>query len=189
MKRQRSQGSPVTERTGELPGSAAPVPVEPAMSAEASAYERRHRAAGWWGLLVFLALGVLLEALHAFKVAGYVGGAGQVRRWMWALAHTHGTLVALVHLAMAAELRAPGRFSTGLRSASVPLLGAGCLLPSGFFLGGAFVRGGDPGVGILLVPAGALLLVYAVLRIALARPGIATAGDEGNRGPTNGRGR
>jgi len=42
------------------------------------------------------------------------------------------------------------------------LTGATVLLPGGFFLGGAMIYAGDPGVGILLVPVGALLLLVAV---------------------------
>jgi hypothetical protein len=34
-------------------------------------------------------------------------------------------------------------------------------IPAGFFLGGAVVHGADPGLGILLVPLGALLLLLA----------------------------
>ena len=40
------------------------------------------------------------------------------------------------------------------------------LLPTGFFLGGIFIYGGDPGLGVLLVPIGGLLLVVAVFLIA-----------------------
>jgi hypothetical protein len=42
------------------------------------------------------------------------------------------------------------------------------LIPAGFFLGGVFVHGGDPGVGVLLVPVGAALLFAAVWAMARA---------------------
>ena len=42
------------------------------------------------------------------------------------------------------------------------------LMPVGFFLGGVLNSEGDPSLGILLVPAGALLLVVALVRVALA---------------------
>ena len=48
------------------------------------------------------------------------------------------------------------------------LLGALVLLPLGFFLGGVFIYGGDPGIGVILVPPGALLLFISVLLIARA---------------------
>jgi hypothetical protein len=46
------------------------------------------------------------------------------------------------------------------------LVGSLILLPMGFLLGGIFVHGGDPGLGVLLVPPGALLLFVAVLLAA-----------------------
>jgi hypothetical protein len=39
------------------------------------------------------------------------------------------------------------------------------LLPTGFLLGGLFVYGGDPGVGVVLVPVGGALLVIALAQI------------------------
>ena len=43
---------------------------------------------------------------------------------------------------------------------------ASVLLPGGFFLGGVVFYAGDPGIGVLLVPAGAALLLYAIFSIA-----------------------
>ena len=42
------------------------------------------------------------------------------------------------------------------------------LMPLGFFLGGVLNSEGDPSLGILLVPPGALLLIVALVRAALA---------------------
>jgi hypothetical protein len=83
---------------------------------------------------------------------------------MWTLSHAHGTLVALIHLAFAATLGsgAPALSERALRTASGCLIGAGLLLPAGFFLGGVVVHGGDPSLGILVVPVGAGLLFAAV---------------------------
>ena len=50
--------------------------------------------------------------------------------------------------------------------ASWALLWAALLLPAGFFLGGVVIHDGDSGLGILLVPVGALLLLYGVGRVA-----------------------
>jgi hypothetical protein len=52
------------------------------------------------------------------------------------------------------------------RRASPLLVAATLLLPGGFFLGGLFLKGGDPGLGVLLVPVGALALFAAVFQIA-----------------------
>jgi len=51
-------------------------------------------------------------------------------------------------------------------AASVCLRAATWLMPGGFFLGGMFIHAGDPGLGILLVPAGGLFLFAAVLLTA-----------------------
>jgi hypothetical protein len=106
--------------------------------------------------------------LHGFKVGWYVDLANATRRLMWTLAHAHGTLLALVHIAFAASLGRLAEEARLQRFASPCLIGASILLPGGFFLGGLVVHAGDPGLGILLVPAGGLLLFGAVLATALA---------------------
>jgi peptidoglycan/LPS O-acetylase OafA/YrhL len=128
---------------------------------------RRHLRLGWWSLLVFLSLGILLEALHGFKIGFYMDLANATRRHVWTLAHAHGTLLALVNLAFAATLRlfCDGR-EPWLGLASACLVGATLLLPGGFFLGGVVIYAGDPGLGVLLVPIGAGLLLLAVLQTA-----------------------
>lgn len=128
---------------------------------------RRHHLVGWWGLLLFLSLGIALEALHGFKVGAYLDPAHRLRRLMWTLAHAHGTLLALVNIAFAAGLLHLGHWTSGrLKLASFLLIDGLLLLPLGFFLGGFGHGEGDPGIGILLVPIGALLLLLAVALIA-----------------------
>lgn len=128
---------------------------------------KRHLRFGWWMLLLFLSLGLALEALHGFKVGLYLNVSNETRRMMWTLAHAHGTLLALVNLGFAFTVRLVTEWSARERGiASVCLRGATCLMPAGFFLGGAFIYGGDPGLGILLVPAGALLLAVSVFLTA-----------------------
>ena len=69
----------------------------------------RHVRVGWLALLVFLAGGIALEALHGFKVDAYLGVDNETRKHLWTLAHAHGTLLGLVNLAFAWTLtRAPG---------------------------------------------------------------------------------
>ena len=128
----------------------------------------RHLRVGWWSLAMFLALGIALEALHGFKVGWYLDVANATRRLLLTLAHVHGTLLGLVHLAFAATLsiRAP-RVLPRAALASACLLGAGVALPAGFLLGGLWPWGGDPGLGILLVPVGAALLLAGVVMVAL----------------------
>ena len=128
---------------------------------------KRHLSFGWWSLLLFLLLGVALETLHGFKIGFYLDVSNSTRRHLWTLAHAHGALLALVHVAFALTLRAlPLASGRWPRIASPCLLGASVLLPGGFFVGGAFVYGGDPSLGVLLVPIGAALLAAAVFLTA-----------------------
>ncbi len=121
---------------------------------------------GWWSLLVFLSLGGVLEILHGFKIGWYVDVGSDMRRLMFTLAHAHGTALALVNIAAGLTARSV-KGLTPRASVSFSLIWAGILFPVGFFLGGVVTYGGDPGLGIWLVPIAALLLVYSVVRIAL----------------------
>lgn len=121
---------------------------------------------GWWSLLVFLSLGGVLETLHGFKLGWYVDVGNETRRLMFTLGHAHGAGLALVNIAAGLTARNIKGFE--LRpSVSTALVWAAILLPGGFFLGGIITYDGDPGLGIWLVPIGALLLFYGVARIAL----------------------
>ena len=131
-------------------------------------YLRRHLRFGWWSLLVFLTLGIALDAMHGFKVGWYLDTVNETRRLMFTLAHAHGTLVGLMQLGFAATVRAlPGWTTRSRDLASALLLAAGVLLPAGFLLGGVVVYDGDPGLGVLLTPIGAGVLFAAVLLTAL----------------------
>lgn len=124
----------------------------------------RHVRFGYFGLLVFLVLGLLLEALHGFKLGFYLDVASEPRRLAWRLAHAHGALLCLLHVVFGLTLTS--RFTPverAARRASGLLTVATIALPGGFFLGGFFIQGGDPGLGVLLVPLGALTLLGAIL--------------------------
>ncbi len=130
---------------------------------------RQHMRIGWWSLLVFLTLGITLEAMHGFKFQWYVGDDNSTRRLMWTLAHAHGTLLSLINLAYAAAISKLGTSFQRFRMlSSWCLFLAGILLPGGFFAGGIVVYDGDPGLGILLVPVGGGLLFVAVILTAVA---------------------
>ena len=133
------------------------------------ALTHRHLRFGWWTLLFFLTLGLVLEALHGFKVGVYLNPSNETRRLVWTLAHAHGTLFGLVNIAFAFTVGRLADWPSRPRGiASACLRGATLLMPAGFFLGGLRVYSGDPGVGIVLVPVGGLLLLAAVLLTALA---------------------
>jgi uncharacterized membrane protein len=121
---------------------------------------------GWWSLLVFLSVGGALETLHGFKIGWYLDVGNETRRLMFTLAHAHGTLLALINIAAGLTVRKVDRFELG-PSVSFALIWAAILLPAGFFLGGIVTYDGDPGLGVWLVPVGAILLFYSVARIAL----------------------
>lgn len=142
------------------------------MSASNSAVDRfvhRHLRFGWWSLLVFLTLGLVLEALHGFKVGAYLDASQSSRRLMWTLAHAHGTLLAIFNLGFAYTLREASAWSPGsLKLASRCWLLASLMLPGGFFFAGLVTYGGDPGAAVGLVAAGGLILLIAVLVTARA---------------------
>jgi hypothetical protein len=132
-------------------------------------YARRHLQIGWWSMLVFATLGLVLESLHGFKVRFYLDVSNDTRRLMWTLAHAHGTLVGAINVLFGLTLRvSPSIAEARQQSLSKLLIGATVLLPLGFFLGGVSFYAGDPGLGILLLPVGAMLLLAALYSIARA---------------------
>lgn len=143
--------------------------IDPSLESDASLRSliRAHLRHGWIGLLVFVLLGIGLECLHAFKSSLYLGVGQETRRLMWTLAHAHGIGLSLVQVGFAATLAASGHeLARGLRGAARWLDAATVLIPLGFFLGGVVTYEGDPGLGVLLVPLGALALVIGIGRIA-----------------------
>lgn len=127
----------------------------------------RHFRFGWWGLFAFASLGLLLESMQGLRVGWYLDVANEARRLMFTLAHAHGTLLSLINLAFALTLET--RFGDRLAEPKLPsaiLLAASIILPAGFFTGGIVIYDGDPGLGVMLVPVGALLLIAACLMIA-----------------------
>jgi hypothetical protein len=155
---------PTPEQSERASHQAANDPV----SARASCI-RLHLTIGWWSLLVYLTLGFALEMLHGFKAGLYLDVSNSTRRLMWTLAHAHGTLLSLVHLVLASAVNLLPRWDARARSiASYCRSGASLMIPLGFFVGGVFLYAGDPGLGIVLIPPGAVLLFVAVLLTARA---------------------
>src|SRR5256885_3584236 len=109
----------------------------------------------------------MLESLQGFKVAAYLDVSNETRRSMWRLAHTHGTLLGAINILFALTVRSsPASRASAISRTSAALTAATLLLPAGFLAGGVFFYAGDPGAGILLVPAGAVLLLLALFSIA-----------------------
>jgi hypothetical protein len=126
----------------------------------------RHLRFGWWSVAIFGALGLLLETFHGFKIGAYLDVSNETRRLMWTLAHAHGTLLGLVHVGFAWTVSAAGLEASRIRQASTALVAASFTLPGGFFLGGVQFYAGDPGIGIVLVPVGAALLIFSAVSTA-----------------------
>jgi len=119
---------------------------------------------GWISLAAWIVFGLLIEGLIGFRSPVLLDDS--TRREMFRLAHAHGTLLNLVLIAAAicAKLdlvRLGTIASLGLRSAVV-------LLPAGFLLAGIWHFKDDPGLGILLVPIGAVLLLAVAVGIAFS---------------------
>lgn len=137
----------------------------------------RNLAFGWWSLLCWLTLGMALEALHGFKVGWYLDVVNDGRHLQLTLAHSHGTLLALVNLAFVATLRATEVTRRQHQRAGTCLRWAALLMPGGFLLGGIFAMGADPGLPIVLVPCGGVCLFAGVLfaaQVARAMAAMAT---------------
>lgn len=139
---------------------------EHAHEPDAARIVARHWGWGWASLAAFALLGLVLESLHGFKLGAYLDH--ETRRSMWRLAHAHGALLGLVHLAFAASSRARSRGRGQAEHearVSAALCVASVCMPLGFVLGGLWFHGADPGLGIVLVPVGGVALIYACLRL------------------------
>ena len=140
-------------------------PMEPDEGVDS--IRRQQLQIGWWALLLFVLLGLILEALHGFKSALYLDVQNETRRLMWTLAHAHGTLIALINIVFGLALPfMPGLMGGARQWASRCLIAALLAMPAGFFLGGVFLHGGDPGLGVVLVPIGGVSLVFGLFLIA-----------------------
>lgn len=121
--------------------------------------------AGFVALFAFASLGIFLEALHGFKVGIYLDVGSEARRLLWRLAHAHGALLGLVNIAYALSVRSWPGLSDVL--AERALLSALVLIPAGFFLGGVFAQGADPGASVGLAAAGAVALLFGLGRLSV----------------------
>ncbi|HEV7683306.1 MAG TPA: hypothetical protein VGO68_14350 [Pyrinomonadaceae bacterium] len=119
---------------------------------------------GWVSLAFWMVLGLLLESLMAYKAPAYL--QDNVRRELFRLGHAHGTVLGLVLIVAALSGE---RFKVQpARAAQMALRLGAVLMPLGFLLAGIWHYESDPGLGIWLVPAGALLLIFGVISFALA---------------------
>ncbi|MDP6794581.1 MAG: hypothetical protein QGG00_04220 [Verrucomicrobiota bacterium] len=156
-----------SEQTAQQARNAPAQPTSRDISAQSTLEERRHYRLGWWSLFLFVCLGILLEGLLAFRVGWYLDvGDNETHRLMLRLGHAHGTLLSVLNIAFAASLPRLGMPAGARVLASRCLAGATLLVPGGFILGGLITHGADPGLGIILLPAGAVLLLVGIFAVA-----------------------
>ncbi|MEP6847452.1 MAG: hypothetical protein ABI999_01260 [Acidobacteriota bacterium] len=119
---------------------------------------------GWIGVAFWISFGLLIEGLIGFRSPSYL--SDPVRRELFRLAHTHGTvlsillLIALIYLAK--------NFITPPTAAIWSLRIGTVLMPAGFLLGGIWHYESDPGVMIFLAPLGGLMVIFGVIAIAVS---------------------
>ena len=135
-------------------------PSEVGDAARLQELARLHLRFGWIALLVFATLGAVLEALHAWKSGAYLG-----RRQRGAALdvdpgpRARGRAVAAAPRVRGdAEDRLRGRARAGWRSPPGCCAGRPCCCRPASSSGGVAPYEGDPGVGVVLAPIGALLL-------------------------------
>ncbi len=118
---------------------------------------------------LFLASGLWLEAMYGLRARGWIDD--DLRREFLRLGHAHGGLLAMLNLVVAwalERLGTPASWAGRIRMAC--LLGA-VLVGGGFFAGGLWHGPTDPGIPVLLVPAGALLVLSSLVATALVQQG------------------
>jgi hypothetical protein len=119
---------------------------------------------GWISLAVWMAVGLLLESLLAYKSPAYM--TDPQRRELFRLAHAHGALLGLLLVVIALWLKAS--LAAVSRVAMIALRSGAAVMPLGFFVAGIWHPEGDPGFAIWLVPVAALALIFGLISIALA---------------------
>src|SRR5262245_51856461 len=116
---------------------------------------------GWISLAAWIVFGLLIEGLIGFRSPALLDDS--VRRDMFRLAHAHGTLLNLVLIAAAICSRLD--LIRLAQATSLLLRAAVVLLPAGFLFAGIWHFKDDPGVAILVVPIGAVLLLVTTFQI------------------------
>ena len=159
----RERGEQAAQQARNAPAN----PVPSAADSNATPEERRHFRLGWWSLLVFVCLGIVLEGMLAFRVGWYLDvGDNETHRLMLRLGHAHGTLLSVLNIVFAGSLARLSLPAGARVLASRCLAAATLLVPGGFLLGGLVTHGADPGLGIILLPVGAILLLFGIFQVA-----------------------
>ncbi|MBC8073558.1 MAG: hypothetical protein IAG13_34875 [Deltaproteobacteria bacterium] len=130
--------------------------------------DTRHVRLALVQVAVFMAAGLWLEAMYGLRASGWLDD--DLRREFLRLGHAHGALLGMLNLVLAwamARLHTPEPWARPIRVAA--LLGA-LLVGLGFFGGGLWHAPTDPGPLVLMVPAGAMMLLASCVAVAMLRP-------------------
>jgi hypothetical protein len=116
------------------------------------------------GIAAWMSFGLLLEGFIGFRVSLYMSVS--IRREMFQLAHTHGTLLSLLlllsALTISKDLVYPNKFSLlSLRIGTI-------LMPLGFLLGGIWTNKEEPNTLVFFAPIGGILVILGVINLALS---------------------
>ena len=135
-----------------------------------------------WALGVtalFAAMGLWLEAMFGLRATGWLDDP--LRREFLRLGHAHGALLGIGNLGLAwalSRLGTPDGWARRIRLAA--LLGA-VLVGAGFFGGGLWHAANDPGPIVLMVPAGAMMVIASFVAAAVVKPRSENAADLSRR--------
>jgi hypothetical protein len=114
---------------------------------------------GFLGIAIWMSFGLLLEGFIGFRVSAYMSNV--VRRELFQLAHTHGTLLSLLFLVTVLALN---NRLISMNSISLWVLRIGTILmPIGFLLGGIWIRGEEPNPLIFLAPIGGVMVIFGII--------------------------
>ena len=122
-------------------------------------------------------MGLWLEAMYGLRAEGWIDDS--LRREFLRLGHAHGTLLGILNVALAwaiSRLGTPAGWAGRIRLAG---FAGAWLVPAGFAGGGLWHGPTDPGPIVLMVPAGAMMLLASVVAVALLRPDDGHAHDGG----------
>jgi len=122
---------------------------------------------GWSSVLAWAIFGLGLEALHALKASIYLDD--ELTRLLLTLAHAHGIGLSLVVIVFGGSgVACFGHNESGAQRAARQLFAASALIPIGFVAGAIGHPEGDPSLGVLLTPIGALCLIAGLFHTAKA---------------------
>jgi hypothetical protein len=119
---------------------------------------------GWFGIAVWMTLGLILEGLIGWRNPAYLESAW--KRELCRLAHAHGTLFSLILVAV--SVASKSETIKPSVSAVYALRIGSILMPAAFLAATWGSTETDPGWAIWLAPVGGLLMIYGVAAAAFS---------------------